>query len=467
MLSAIENTLFFSRDLEIMWASLKPNIPILCIDNFYDYNLDFLNRCETLVETRDFFKNSCSRFMWYGGWPKLVISRQGTVLRDYFRNYFGFSEELITIPANVSGSTVEGIIQSQTVIEKIIEFIGSQKKLQVISWGGTWEIWELADFLETQFSVLVHLPETAIKENLWIQRYLDTKLGFRTVASSIFNRDEDVIPEGYICLNIDEMYSAVDWFRNQEKGCIIKPNKGLLGKGIIAVDNKSSDEAENLKVIFDNFRNLFSEEPIIVEERILSPSKSSPSIEYYIPPINEGNPKSTYLVKQYLHDDFCFLGNVISKELEQEPWYALLMKNAYRLAERVQQLGYVGYMDIDCIVDEHQNPYFVEVNPRRTGGTHYHEMALRLFGEDYLEKISLISNSHLHSYAFRTFEELFHGSSDLLYNPGDIERGIIISEANLLASHGIVSVASIGRDIKEAAHYLSLFQERIGSKDTI
>ena len=118
-------------------------------------------------------------------------------------------------------------------------------------------------------------------------------------------------------------------------------------------------------------------------------------------------------------------------------------------------------MDIDCIVDENHNIYFVEINPRRTGGTHIHEIAVRLFGENYIEEVTLISNANLKVRGIQSFEQLYAASIDLLYAPHQKKQGIIITEANLLSSYGKISALSIGKDEQEAADYLAQFQDRI------
>ncbi len=57
-------------------------------------------------------------------------------------------------------------------------------------------------------------------------------------------------------------------------------------------------------------------------------------------------------------------------------------------ARRLQQMGYVGHFDLDTVVDDAGRVYLLEINPRRTGGTHVHEFAEHVFGADYLDNRS-------------------------------------------------------------------------------
>ena len=452
-----------------MWPSLNSSIPLLCIDNLYDYNREFLNRYEGLRETKDLFQNLCTRLMCYGGLPKLVVSQKPAILYNYLREHLELQGDIFVIPDETGGSTVEKIFQSPMALKRIVTFSGPQKELQIISWAGTSDMWDLAEHLEEQFCITVTLPETPSKENLWIQQYLDTKHGFRSVVSTTFCLEEKVLPEGFICLNKHEMFGAIKWFLSRHEDCIVKPTRGLLGKGIFTFDAKNSYNEDEMQIIFDAQDYFFAKDPIIVEQRIHSGSNKtlSPSVEYYIPPKIKGNPVFTCLVNQVFDDEVCFVGNIISKGLYSAPWCSSLFKKGDRLTRKVQDLGYVGYMDIDCVVDENNNVYFVEINPRRTGGTHIHEIAVQLFGENYIQEVVLIDNSHLEVRGIHSCEQLYSKTIDLLYVPRQQKKGIIITNANLLASYGIISALSIGKDEGEATHCLLEFQERIYPKDIV
>ncbi|MDJ0702097.1 MAG: hypothetical protein QNJ46_02355 [Leptolyngbyaceae cyanobacterium MO_188.B28] len=446
-----------------MWPSLSTSVPLLYIDNIYDYYKDFLDRYVGPNEAKDSFQNLCARFMFFGGIPKLIVCQKSVVVYDYLREHLGLEGDIFVIPDGAVGSTIEKIIRSPETLEKIVAFSEPQKKLQIIGWAGTLEIWNFAQYLEKKFGITVILPETSSSENLWIQKYLDTKRGFREVVSTTFCPEEKALPEGFVCSNEHEMFEAIRWFSYRNTDCIVKPDQGIEGRGILAFESKLPFKEDDIKVVFDAQKNFFNEEPIIVEKKIRSRSDHilSPSAEYYIPPNSMGDPIFTYLVNQVFHEDVCFVGAIISKKQYSTSWCASLLKKGDRLARKVQNLGYVGYMDIDCIVDENNNVYLVEINPRRTGSTHIHEIAVQLFGENYIQEIALISNSHFKVSGIDSFEQLYDKAIDLLYVPHQDKQGIIITNANLLSSYGTIGVLSIGKDENEAANCLSEFQARV------
>ena len=451
-----------------MWPSLDSSIPLLCVDNIYDYYEDFLNRYEDTQEAKDFYQNLGTRFMFYGGLPKLVVCPKSVVFYDYLKKHLGLKSDIFVIPDKLAGSTVKKIIHCPTALERIVTFSGEQKQLQIISFAGTSDMWDLAQYLEEKCDITVFLPEMPSPENLWIAHYLKTKRGFRSIAATTFNPEEKALPEGFTCLDEQEMLSAIKWFLSQNRDCIVKPDRGLEGRGILTFNANASYKEDEIRVIFDAQKHLFAKDPIIVEQRIHNGSNNplSPSVEYYIPPQGQGDPIFTYLVNQVFQKDVCFVGNIISKEQYSASWCPSLFKKSDRLTKKIQELGYVGYMDIDCIVDENNNVYFVEINPRRTGGTHIHEIAVQLFGENYIQEVTLINNGHLKVQGIENFKQLYAQTIDLLYAPHQKKQGIIITEANLLFSYRKVSALAIGKDEHEAANYLAQFQERILLKDT-
>ena len=97
--------------------------------------------------------------MFYGGLPKLVVCQKSVVLYDYLKKHLGLESDIFVIPNELAGSTVEKIIHCPTALERIVTFSGPQKQLQIISFAGTSDIWDLAQYLEEKFDITVFLPD--------------------------------------------------------------------------------------------------------------------------------------------------------------------------------------------------------------------------------------------------------------------------------------------------------------------
>jgi len=121
-------------------------------------------------------------------------------------------------------------------------------------------------------------------------------------------------------------------------------------------------------------------------------------------------------------------------------------------------VGYVGHFDLDTVVDDNGRLFLLEVNSRRTGGTHVHEFARFAFGPDYLERVVLLSHDAMSSGPFRQFDALQAAIGDLTYPMRGEQRGVVVTVTSALAAgeFGCIIVAA------SAAEALALQQELAG-----
>lgn len=91
-------------------------------------------------------------------------------------------------------------------------------------------------------------------------------------------------------------------------------------------------------------------------------------------------------------------------------------------------LGYKGIFDIDFIVSKDQKVYAVEANLRRTGATHAHTTATRLFGSRYESNTFLRSSDVDPCISGQmSCDDVFLALDDILYPHLGKDRGIIIT----------------------------------------
>ncbi|MCB0168576.1 MAG: hypothetical protein KDI79_30390 [Anaerolineae bacterium] len=114
-----------------------------------------------------------------------------------------------------------------------------------------------------------------------------------------------------------------------------------------------------------------------------------------------------------------------------------------QIAARLQEMGYVGHFDIDTIVDDEGRIFLVEINARRTGGTHVHEFAYHYLGPDYLDKFVLLGNDSIDSGSIIDYNELMHAIGDLLFPMPGQQQGVVITVTSALEAHefGCIAIA--------------------------
>jgi hypothetical protein len=107
-------------------------------------------------------------------------------------------------------------------------------------------------------------------------------------------------------------------------------------------------------------------------------------------------------------------------------------------------MGYVGFFDIDTVVDDHDQLYMLELNARRTGGTFVHEFACRCLGPDYLERVVILSKNVIESDGISDVKGLLERLSDLLYPDYSPGSGVVLTITSTLINgeFGCILVAS-------------------------
>ncbi len=169
----------------------------------------------------------------------------------------------------------------------------------------------------------------------------------------------------------------------------------------------------------------------MVEEYIQSTNLLSPSLEFFVPPSELGEPRITHLANQIFCNRTQFCGALISKESNQSPWYPPLAESGLLLARHLQDMGYVGHFDLDTVVDDQGDLYLLEINARRTGTTYVHEFAELALGPNYLDQAVFLSNT-LSSGGIQDADELFRVLDDVLYRGGPSTYGVVISNPSLI-----------------------------------
>jgi hypothetical protein len=410
------------------------------LENFREFLLQ-TGDSETLMARRF---NGDQALFWYGP-EKLVISSAPIENADLLRARWGYELTECLSPQEPGPILSHDIIHSPELRKAIVEYAGDAKQLAVIPYANTIEFFELVEALEKEDGLSIHLPESPFQEDLWIKKYIDTKVGFRTQLSEWLGA-EYPLPSGFITTDLGQSADMVGWFARRGKGSVVKADQGGSGVGNLFLPLEVVRGSPNITNLLEE--NKFLRQGVfIVEEWIASEQQISPSIEFYVPRQGEGEVKLTYLCNQHFEVTGRFAGVIVAKELLEAAWYPPFRELGMRIAGNLQALGYAGYFDLDAILDDEGRAYLVEINSRRTGGTFAHEFLAQRYGEKYVDQITIISQNKLNS-RFRDLAELEAGIQDLLYPINDAERGVIPLLTSTL-SKGDFGCIIVGKSIKD------------------
>ena len=402
--------------------------PTIAIYNNLETFFKFLQRSNEhkVLEKRTYRGD---RGIFWLGSQKLLITTKRIPDAEFVCSRWGYSGTSVYTPRETKYHLSQDILDDPDLLQEIVQYAGPKKTLQLIPYASTPEFYALAKHLQVELGLEVILPESPLQSDLWIRDYMDTKTGFRSLIPE-WIREEEVIPPGFICRDINEAACAVDWFSRQGFGSVVKADRGESGLGHLTFQESEFSLDEILLMLqADPF---LKTDLIVVDQFIQSEQQLSPSLELFVPP-NGQPPVITYISSQLFSGFGHFAGVLISRELTQASWYPRLAKYGLQIAQNLQKMGYVGHFDIDTVVDDRGHIYLLEINTRRTGGTYVHEFAALTFGKDYLNKVSLLCNNAVKCNGINNLENLVESLDDLLFPISGADRGVVITVTSSLS----------------------------------
>ncbi len=400
-----------------------------------------------------FFNQLGDRVVLYKGDHKVTITSYPILHLHYWQEITGVSFLANLSPTHPSLSLCDDILKDSTLWNNLWNVCQDKSQVNLIPYCSTQDFIKLANQLTFALGlqgVKVIAPETPNDESsLWLWQYIGTKIGFRNLGPKWLGEGTDIgLPEGYIAQNATEAVQIVNWFISRGRECICKTSHGVGGFGIVRfLANDFGMTAQEIYLKLSSTLNdrLF---PVIVEEFIRG--KSSPSSEAFVPDKGDDQVKMLYICEQVFDDKGLFDGVIIDKSVVSTCACSLITKCTMKIGNELQELGYRGIFDLDFIISEKdQKIYILEVNLRRTGGTHAHEIAALLYGENYQDNHSVLSIHDLVMPNRFEWERLISLLQPYTFPMKERNEGLIISKVSALPLNvGLIILANTRKNIE-------------------
>lgn len=209
--------------------------------------------------------------------------------------------------------------------------------------------------------------------------------------------------------------------------------------------------------------------PVIVEEYIAPDFHQRgvfPSVDSLIK--SDGTPAVQAVSAMSIHrngNEVEFYGSTIGHGLFTNEQHELLERINIAVGQEHAKLGYRGWYDTDFILTENGRFYLTETNIRRTGTTYMVDLARKLFGDDWEDKMAMIANDkyirpHLEGVNYAELKEKLSG---LLYPVEGEPRGIILTQSmRSMFGRGKFGYVSIGPTQEDAETLEAELGERLG-----
>jgi hypothetical protein len=351
----------------------------------------------------------------------------------YLQEAMGYAQLVNLSPRQPTDSLCEDILREDALRAAIVAALRGSGPVQLVPFVAQPQVYALAEALRRE-GVALGLPECPARDLLWVRDYLDSKAGFRRFLAGIQPHVQGIrLPEGGIAQDPAEAARLVARFLDQRRACLCKPNNSQGGVGFLILrpgelqgDTLALRRAVQARLEADS---QMRSDVIVIEEMVemdRSVGGGSPSLEMCVPADPARDVEFTYLCGQILTPSGYFYGvemydGVVSPALQRT-----LEAAGLSVAREVRRLGYAGIFDLDLVAGTDGNLYAVEINTRRTGGTHAHEAAEALLGPRYWERAAVICNNELaYTGPALTYSGLQQLLGSLLFPVGGRKEGII------------------------------------------
>lgn len=385
--------------------------------------------------------------LWGGDGKVVVTSFRAPILGNLIAS--GVYGDIVNLsPARPSPSLCEDILVDAELFQSVCRAIGS-RRTELLSYVASETLYRLIDRLRAAGARL-SLVETPAREAAEVGRMFDTKAGFRVMCQPWAASCPAIrLPDGRVCATPAEAADAAWAFLATGRRCVCKANRGESGIGLLWLSPGAERSAGAIADCIEA-DPAFAGDPIVVEAAIEAGGRlqgyDSPSVEVYVSPA--GRVEITYCCVQLFDGIGAFDGVLIDQNLLPAALSSELGTATAFVGARLAELGYVGYFDVDFVVDRSFTPFMVEANCRRTGGTHAHDLAQHLFGPGYQQQTAVLSRNAVRlTRGTRRVNEMLHATADTLLEWPDRKEGVVPSVVSGLAA-GTIGYVVMARSLE-------------------
>jgi len=391
----------------------------------------------------------------------LMLARDGDILgistprskgfEKYCRDTLGLGKTgfLTHEMHGAEGSLASWCWQNAKTMDRLVELAKKHGNLNIHPYIGNSPVWELAHRISGLSDTYVHvaagLPHitSLVNNKIWFSLLISEAFGKHSIVKS-----HSVIDSGALAANVAKLAKSYDHL-------VIKLPDSTGSLGNLLVDSKEVTSLNlpdlEKKLLFLlrglGWRNQY---PLLVSVW-KSPVIKSPSVQIWIPSIEQGLPIIEGILEQILLPP---QGEFIGAEQSVLPkhWQGRLALEAMQVSFVLQRLGYFGRCSLDAILVgndlDSASLHWIECNGRWGGTSIPMTLINRLFGNWKSHPFVAIKKSG--NYKGLRISTLLSKSAPHLYVPGKNNGGIIILIPNRFEQGAGADFISVASSLSEA-----------------
>ncbi|WET82514.1 hypothetical protein P3102_15535 [Amycolatopsis sp. QT-25] len=310
----------------------------------------------------------CEHSVFWSSNPRILLLPAGYDAEwfDDVHGALGLQPPPVVSPDARSGLLVRDLLQDGAAQAVLRKHLSGCVQVNVTMTGPTPDIYLLAAMLRG-WGLTVEL-DGVTEEHYWSSLYLDSKVSCLDLARQL---PGVLVSDGLIVDNWTELEGAVGVMTARHGRAIVRSLHGVAGNGTLVVKGGGSLDT----VAKDSFFTF----PLVVQEFIEHAGDvGCPAVDVLV---GEDGVEDVVLCSLTVEDGHLFRSVNVGQDALPAVWAERVDQVAHDLGTAARDLGYRGWMCVDCVAGADEKLYVTEINARRSGSTHAGGL-LRLWGAE-------------------------------------------------------------------------------------
>jgi hypothetical protein len=283
----------------------------------------------------------------------------------------GLTPPPVVSPVMRSGLLVEDLLHDADAQRELREHLSGYDTVRLLIVGPTPETYLLAAMLGG-WGLAVEL-DSVDQDHYWASLYLDSKVSCLDLARQL---PEMRTAQGMVVGNWTELRGALGAMVAEHGKVIARTLFGVAGDGSAVV----SDAPGKVEEFLDNAsRDSFFAFPILIQKFVdHADAIGCPAADILV---GEDGVEDVVLCSLTVEHGFSFRSVDVGEGALPPIWGKRLTQVAHEAGAAAHELGYRGWMCVDCVAGADDTLYVTEINARRSGSLHAGGL-LRLWGAE-------------------------------------------------------------------------------------
>lgn len=283
----------------------------------------------------------------------------------------GLDEPPVVSPVRRTGLLVQDLLHDGQAQAALRAHLSGGSAVRLMPFGPTPSFYQLAALLRG-WGLAVEM-DCVDEQHYWCSTYLDSKVSCLDLARYLPGIN---VAASIFTTNWDEVRGAVDVMLARHGRLIVRTPYGVAGEGSAVL----TADRDQLQAFYENApQQSFFAFPLLVQQFIdHMPGIGCPAVDLLV---DDDGVQEVVPCALAVDDGHLFRSMYVGPDALPAPWAGRVTQVAHELGLAARDLGYRGWMCVDCVAGADDRIYVTEINARRSGA-YFTGSLLRMWGKD-------------------------------------------------------------------------------------